>query len=154
MMSSTVRRAVHEEVAAMDQERMGVILLDVSPGESVELDVSFLERNGHPVLVCHGPGTKLCPLLGGEGCSKFDTAHGIVFQLDLDRPQHRAIVKRYRDLARPDLPIRVVVAPGQAERYADLLREVEVWTHEPTVAELDGFAAGVEAADRVPADTS
>jgi hypothetical protein len=90
----------------------------------------------------------VCPLLGGEGCSKFDAAHGIVFQLDLDRPQHRAIIKRYRDVARPDLPIRVVVGPDQADRYPELLGEFEVWTHEPTVAELDGFAARVEAADR------
>jgi hypothetical protein len=137
----------------MDQTRMGVILLDVSPGDAVEFDVSFLERNGHPVLVCHGPGTELCPLLSGEGCSKFDAAHGIVFQLDLDRPQHRAIISRYRDLTRPDLPIRVVVGPGQAERYPDLLSDIEVWTHEPTVAELDGFAASVEAVDRIAVET-
>jgi hypothetical protein len=146
-------RTAYEEVAAMDQQRLGVILLDVSPGDAEAFDVSFLERNGHPVLVCHGPGTKLCPLLGGEGCSKFDAAHGIVFQLDLDRPQHRDIVRRYRALTRPDLPIRVVVGPGQAEHYRDLLSEVEVWTHEPSVAELDGFASSVEAADRVATET-
>jgi hypothetical protein len=137
----------------MDQQRLGVILLDVSPGDAEAFDVSFLERSGHPVLVCHGPGTKLCPLLGGEGCSKFDAARGIVFQLDLDRPQHRDIVRRYRALTRPDLPIRVVVGPGQAEHYRDLFSEVEVWTHEPSVAELDGFASSVEAADRVATET-
>jgi hypothetical protein len=125
-----------------------VILLDVSPGEAEDFDVSFLERTGHPVLVCHGPGTSVCPLLGGEGCSKFDAAHGIVFQLDLDRPQHRDIISRYRAVSRPDLPIRVVVGPGQADRYPELLSEFEVWTQEPTVAELDGFAARVDAADR------
>ena len=32
-----------------------------------------------------------------------------------------AVIARYRDLA-PDLPIRVVVTPAQAERYADLFR--------------------------------
>jgi hypothetical protein len=132
----------------MNQLREGVILLDVSPGEAEVFDASFLERTGHPVLVCHGPGTNVCPLLGGEGCSKFDAAHGIVFQLDLDRPQHRDIVTRYRAAARPDLPIRVVVSPGQGDRYPELLSEVEVWTQEPTAAELDGFAARVEAADR------
>jgi hypothetical protein len=132
----------------MNQPREGVILLDVSPGEAEVFDVAFLERTGHPVLVCHGPGTNVCPLLGGEGCAKFDAAHGIVFQLDLDRPQHRDIVRRYRAVARPDLPIRVVVGPGQADRYPELLGEVEVWTQEPTVADLDAFAARVEAADR------
>jgi hypothetical protein len=143
---------LYEEVAAMNDARRGVILLDVSPGEAEVFDAAFLERTGHPVVVCHGPGTELCPLLGGEACSKFADAHGIVFQLDLDRPQHRDIVMRYRALTRPELPIRVVVGPGQAERYPELLSEVEVWAHEPTAADLDGFAARVEAADRDDVD--
>lgn len=127
----------------------GVVLLDVTPGENETFDAEFLDRLGHPVMVCHGPDVKqLCPLLGGTGCPKFDAAHGIVFELDLDRPKPRAIVDRYRHLARSDLPIRVVVRGDQAQRYEHLLGVVEVWTHEPTVADLDGFAAEVEAADR------
>lgn len=112
-------------------------------------DRSILERLGHPVIECGGPDIdEICPLLGGTGSPKFEQAHGIVFELDLDRAQHRAIVQRYRDLARDDLPIRVVVRPEQQERYASLLSQVQVWDHEPTVADLDGFAAAVEAADR------
>jgi len=127
----------------------GIVLLDVTPGLEGEFDASFLERTDHPVVMCHGPEVKmLCPLLGGEGCSKFEMAHGVVFKFDLDRPQHRAILRRYRDLARPDLPIRALVEPGQEVRYADLLVDIEVWDHEPTAADLDGFAAEVEAADR------
>jgi hypothetical protein len=90
----------------------------------------------------------LCPLLGGQGCPKFEQAHGIVFALDLDRAQHRAILARYRELARDDLPIRAVVSAEQQERYAALLAGVDVWDHEPSVADLDGFAARVEAGDR------
>lgn len=133
----------------MDRPLEGVVLVDVTPGEGEAFDTSFLQRTGHPVMVCHGPAVRdLCPLLGGTGCPKFDAAHGIVFELDLDRQQHRAIVDRYRALSRPDLPIRVVVRGDQAERYRDLLAQVEVWTHEPNAADLDGFAAQVEAADR------
>ena len=132
----------------MDDLREGVILLDIPPGVHGEFDVSFLERTGHPVVICHGPGDRVCPLLGGQGCTKYDAAHGIVFELDLDLAQHRAIVERYRAVSAPDLPIRVVVRPGQAQQYRDMLARVEVWTAEPTVAELDGFAARVEAADR------
>ena len=132
----------------MNEPTDGVILLDIPPGSDEDFDVSFLERTGHHVVVCHGPADKVCPLLGGHGCPKFDAAHGVVFQLDLDLPQHRAIIERYRALGRPDLPIRVVLRPGQAERYRDTLAEVEVWTGEPTVADLDGLAARVEAADR------
>jgi hypothetical protein len=126
----------------------GIVLLDVL-AEDGEFDRSMLERLGHPVVTCSGPEAhQLCPLLGGSGCTKFEEAHGIVFELDLDRPQHRAIVQRYRELARPDLPIRVVVRPDQQERYADELADVQIWDHAPTAADLDGFAAEVEAGDR------
>jgi len=133
----------------MDDWHEGVVLLDVPPGDAGEFDREMLERMGHPVRVCHGPPTdELCPLLGGRGCPLFEQAHGIVFKLDLGRDQHREILRRYRQLARTDVPMRVLVSPADAERYADLLRDVEVWSHEPNVADLDGFAARVEAADR------
>ncbi len=126
----------------------GMILLDVTAGTG-EFDRELLERLGHTVKVCHGPEHgSLCPLLAGKGCDDFTSAHGVLFELDLDRPQHRAIVRRYRELARPDIPIRVIVTREQAERYADELRDIEVLLHTPTVADLDGFAAEVEAADR------
>lgn len=132
----------------MEPRWEGAVLLDVGPGGD-DFDQDLLERLGHPVMVCHGPehGT-VCPLLAGTGCDAFSSAHGIVFKLDLDRAQHRAILARYRQLAREDIPIHAVVSPEQAERYAVELADVEVWTHEPTVADLDGFAAEVEAGDR------
>jgi hypothetical protein len=129
-------------------EPQGMILIDVTPGSGGEFDRSFLERSGHEVVVCHGPDGEVCPLLAGSGCEMVMRSHGIVFALDLDRAQHRAILQRYREVTRPEVPIRAVVRPGQRERYAYLLGAFEVWEHEPTVAELDGFAAGVEAADR------
>ena len=132
----------------MDNDH-GLILVDVAAGEAAKFDQSFLERNGHPVVMCHGPAIKtLCPLLAGAGCDMVDSAHGIVFLLDLDRPQHRAILRRYREVVRPDVPIRAVVKPGQGQRYADALDRIEVWEHEPTAGDLDGLAAEVEAADR------
>ena len=132
----------------MEEHPEGRVLLDVAAGTG-EFDRDLLERLGHPVTVCHGPHeATLCPLLVGLGCEGFESAHGIIFELDLDRPQHRALVRRYRELAPPDVPIRVLAPAGQAERYRDALEDVEVWTAEPTVADLDGFAAEVEAADR------
>jgi hypothetical protein len=133
----------------MDDWHEGVVLLDVPPGDAGEFDRATLERMGHPVLVCHGPSTEApCPLLGSRGCPKFEQAHGIVFKLDLGQSQHREIVRRYRHLAQPEVPIRVLVSPADAQRHAELLRDVQFWTHEPNVADLDGFAAEVEAADR------
>ena len=129
-------------------EMKGMILLDVTAG-SGEFDRDMLERFDHVVKVCHGPeNATLCPLLAGKGCDEFAQAHGVIFELDLDRPQHRAIVRRYRELARIDVPIRVVASAEQAARYTEDLRGIEVLTHPATIADLDGFAAEVEASDR------
>ena len=126
----------------------GMILLDVTSGRDT-FDENLLERLGHVVKVCHGPDHgSLCPLLAGKGCADFEDAHGVLFELDLDRPQHRAILRRYRELARPEVPIRAIVTTAQAACYADELRDIEVLTHDPSVADLDGFASEVEAADR------
>jgi hypothetical protein len=133
----------------MKDSHQAPILIDVPPGGDGEFDRTFLERLDHPVSMCHGPAAdELCPLLGGKGCELFEDAHGIVFALDLDRPQHRDILRRYREDAAAEVPIRVVVRPGQAERFAAVLADVEIWEHEPSVADLDGFAAEVEATDR------
>jgi len=115
------------------------LILDVTPNDRA-LDKDFLERLGHPVLVCHGPAW-------GHACPMVESAHGLIFRLDLDRPQHRVILKRYQEMINGDVPIVAVVKPGQEELYADLLAGAQVWTEEPTVAELDGFAALVEASD-------
>jgi hypothetical protein len=124
------------------------VLLDMASDDRAAFESKFLERNGHPVHLCGGPGDSACPILAGAGCELFDSAHGVIFQLDLDRPAHQAILAKYREAAGDELPIRVVVEARQAEEYADLLTDFEVWTHEPSVADLDGFAAEVDATDR------
>jgi hypothetical protein len=104
----------------------GTILLDVTTGIG-EFDRDMLERFGHPGRVCHGPDhATLCPVLAGKGCDEFTQGHGVIFELDLDRPQHRAIVRRYQELARSDMPIRIVASAEQAARYAEELRGIEV----------------------------
>lgn len=126
-----------------------MILIDIAAGKSADFDRNFLERNGHSVVMCHGPDDDaVCPILTSAGCQAVTDAHGIVFVLDLDRPQHRAILSRYTEVIRPEMPIRVVVQPGQREQFAELLDRVEVWEHNPTAADLDGFAAAVEATER------
>jgi hypothetical protein len=72
-----------------------------------------------------------------------------VFELDLDRPQHRAILTKYKETLRSDVPIRVVVRPGQSEKYPDLVRGLKLWTDTPVAGDLDALAAEVEAADRM-----
>ncbi len=65
------------------------LILDVTSRDAAP-DKEFLEKLGHPV-------GHACPILKG-GCPMVDAAHGVIFQLDLDRPQHRAILKRYQEV--------------------------------------------------------
>lgn len=128
----------------MNYERS--VILDVTPHDG-QFDVSFFESAGHSVLICHGPDHGvLCPILKGR-CPEVEDAHGVVFQLDLDRPQHRAILKRYREVLADDVPLWVSVRPGQEVQYADHLADVQVVVGEPGAAELDAFSALVEASD-------
>ncbi len=124
------------------------ILIDVSATGDVGYARDFLAKLDHPTLVCHGPGDGICPILRGESCELLDSARGVVYELDLDIPQHREILARYQELLDTDVPVRVVIKPGQEKTYADLLAGVRVWSEEPSIGELDGFAAEVEAADR------
>jgi hypothetical protein len=123
------------------------VILDVTPG-SAAFDEDLLQKLGHPVLVCHGPTDEPCPLIHEGACELLESAHGVIFKLDLDRPTHRTILKRYQEVLAEDIPLRVVVPPDQLTRYSDILAGCQVWTHDPTAGELDGFAAQVEAADR------
>ena len=131
----------------MAETEIGVIL-DVTPGDHEGFERHLLEGMGHEVMVCHGPGGHGCPLLEGAVCEMVDRAHGIVFQLDLERENHRRILDTYKRTMPDDMPIAVAVRPGQADAYGSLLEGLYVWSHAPTTAELDGFAALVEAADR------
>lgn len=122
------------------------IILDVTASEGT-FETRFLESLGHPVLVCHGPDIgQVCPALK-DGCALLEGAHGVVFQLDLDRPTHRAILRRYQEVLADDIPLYACVRPGQDDQYADLLRGVHVIVGEPSAGDLDGFAAQVEASD-------
>ena len=131
----------------MAQKPEGYILFDIPEGQE-PVDRDFLEHLGHPVLICHGPPSgQLCPILKEDHCPLAEDAGGIVFGLDLDRPQHQAILRRYKDLLRSDLPIHVVVKPGQELEYAELLQSLKVWTHTPVAGDLDALAAEVEATE-------
>jgi hypothetical protein len=123
------------------------LLFDI-PSGALPTDRKFLEQLGHRVMVCPGPGPgKVCPILIGEGCELAEGAQGIVFELDLDQPQHRAILARYKESLRRDVPIRVVVRPDQAQKYPDLVRGLKVLTHPPVAGDLDALVTEAEAAD-------
>jgi hypothetical protein len=131
----------------MERESESYILFDIPTGEK-PVDAAFVEGLGHPVTVCNGPAHgETCPILTGEKCALAEGAHGIVFEFDLDSAQHRSILETYKSRLRSDVPIGVVVKPGQAEEHAGLLAGLKVWDHTPTAGDLDGLAAAVDASD-------
>ena len=70
------------------------------------------------------------------------------FARDLMRPIAKQLDEMTpQEVIAEDVPIAAVVREGQREKYRDLLGGVEIWEHEPSASELDGFAAEVEAAD-------
>ena len=124
------------------------ILFDIPDGKEPD-GKEFLEGLGHRVMVCGGPEPRqLCPILKGERCRLAEDAAGVVFELDLDRPQHRAILARYRDKLSSDIPLHVVASSDQVDKYGDLLKGLKVWRSSPRAGDLDAVAAEVEAVNR------
>lgn len=124
-------------------ETLDTALVDCVSDHSQE--AAQLERRGHHVVYCAGPPqASLCPILRNGFCEKLAAASGVIFDLDLDRAQHRAILARYRQVLGPEVPIRVMVTDSQAERHAHVLRDVITWTGQPTITDVDDFAAMLE----------
>jgi hypothetical protein len=140
-LSCLERKAGNKEVEMSESH----ILFDIPDGRE-PADRAFLEQLGHRVMVCPGPDSgEICPILNGEGCPLAEEASGIVFELDLEKPQHQAILARYKGTLASDLPIRVVVRSGQAASYPELLHGLKVLNHVPAAGDLDALAAEVEA---------
>ncbi len=127
-------------------ETLDTVLVDCVSDHFQE--AAQLERRGHHIVYCAGPRrATLCPILRNGFCEKLAAASGVIFDLDLDRAQHRAILARYRQVLGPDIPIRIMVTPRQALKYDELLAPYQTWTHPPTTTDVDAFAAMLETID-------
>lgn len=120
------------------------VILDVNPDpEALAWEQDFLTRIEAHTVGCCGPDAQGgCPLLQGKSCAKIEAADGVLFQLDLDRADHRRILAKYVRLL--DVPIRVVVSREQSKRWGHLLDLVEVFIPPIGPAKMDAFAAEVE----------
>lgn len=120
------------------------VILDVNPDpEALEWELDWLERQEVAVVKCSGPHRAGgCPLLQGKSCGKVEKADGVLFQLSLDRDDHRQILETYARTL--DVPVRAVVSEADKVRYADLLSDVEVVVPPVGPAGLDAFASEVE----------
>ena len=122
------------------------VILDVNPDpDELAWEQEWLGRLELPVIPCRGPhAVGACPLLQGKACGKVDRADGILFQLDLDREDHREILRIYAEAL--EVPIRAVVTERQQRAYPELLHNVEVFTPPVGPSALDAFAAEVTSA--------
>lgn len=120
------------------------VILDVNPDpEALDWEADWLVRQEVDVVRCRGPHAPgACPLLQGKPCGKIARADGILFQLSLDREDHREILQTYARTL--DVPVRAVVSEADKAKYAELLAEVEVVVPPMGPAGLDGFASEVE----------
>ena len=120
------------------------LILDVNPDpDALHWEQDFLTRIETETITCCGPDPQDgCPLLQEKPCAKIEVADGILFQLDLDRLEHRKILAEY--VRQLEVPIRVVVTADQERRWAHLLDHVEVFTPPIGPATMDAFAAEVE----------
>ena len=119
-------------------------ILDVNPDrDALAWEQDFIGRLEDHISTCSGPHREgACPILNGKHCPLIHDADGILFQLDLDREDHREILALYQQEL--DVPIRVVCTPEQRERWGPLLQGVEVMTRPVGPAALDAFAAEIE----------
>ena len=121
------------------------VILDVNPDpDDLAWEQDFLKRLDIPVHSCRGPKDPGgCPILRNERCMKIEGVDGVLFQLNLDRGDHREILGKYLQIL--DVPIRVVVTPEQKERWAGLVGMVETFEAPVGPAKMDAFAAEVAA---------
>jgi hypothetical protein len=119
------------------------VILDVNPHpEALEWEQEWLTRMGFPVIPCCGPERQGgCPILGNGRCKRIDEADGVIFQLDLDRAEHRRILTQY--IRQLYVPIRVVATRDQQARWAHLLQFVKVFNPPVGRGTLDAFTAEV-----------
>lgn len=120
------------------------VILDVNPDpDALDWEQDWLARQEVEVVRCRGPhASRACPLLQGKPCGKIARADGVLFQLSLDREDHREILETYARTL--DVPVRAVVSEADKTKYPDLLAQVEVVVPPVGPAALDGFASEVE----------
>ena len=97
-----VRQAA--DITILHEFAADVTVVDVSDA-AAPIDRDALDPHGEAVLVCfgsHGHGS--CPLNGAAAPG--GATHGVVLDIER-RADHQAFLDRFRQLVRPDVPIRV-----------------------------------------------
>lgn len=115
-------------------------LLNVNPDfDALDEESKFFADRGIRAARCLGPDTSAaCPLLAGEACPKAAGVDLILFQLDLSSPDHRKILRAYRD----DHPAKVIAVVSAQEQlwWGSELEGVELIVGPPRISDLGALA--------------
>ena len=87
-----------------------------------------LEAAGFSVSMCGGPDAlpgRVCPLVGGTSCPMVDAADVVVHDLDLDRAEHRAVLRTLRRV-HAATPIVLELPQSTARDHAALVEGCHV----------------------------
>lgn len=128
-----------------------VVIENADPA-SREAERRALRARGLDVVDCGGPrdlGVAGCPVVTSGRCSLVEHADVVLFDLDLDNEDDRAVLAAMR-AAHPDVPVVLEVPTAKARRHAGVLAGLTVIP--PYDAEH--LAATVEAAASHPASVT
>lgn len=126
------------------------VVLECADPKAVDARRAALEAAGFSVTVCPGPDAsrrRMCPLRADEPCPWVDAADVVVHDLDLDIPEHRAVLRALRR-THPGTPIVLELPEQVATRHADVLRDC----HVVYPFDMDRFVKAVAGAVQPSAD--
>jgi DNA-binding NtrC family response regulator len=104
------------------------VVIESANRDAAIAQLAALEGAGYSVTHCGGPDAirgRVCPLVTGEPCPWVDAADVVVHDLDLDRPEHREILRTLRR-THPDTPIVLELPEATARQHACLLASCRV----------------------------
>jgi DNA-binding NtrC family response regulator len=93
------------------------VVIENPRGGALAAQAAALEAAGYDVTTCEGPDTHPCPVLDGQPCEYLEDADVVVYDLDLDDPQHRDVLTSVRERY-PRLPVVVEATTHTAREHA------------------------------------
>ena len=100
------------------------VLIENARGDARRAQQDDLVAGGFDVTTCAGPGRLAgdpgCDLVTTGGCALVEAADVLLYDLDLDEPTDREVLRAVRRM-RPELPVVVEVPGDTARRHRDVL---------------------------------
>jgi DNA-binding NtrC family response regulator len=116
------------EASAMSVTAHPRVVIESANRDAALALLAALDAAGFDVTVCGGPAAlpgHVCPLVDGVPCPWVDHADVVVHDLDLDKAEHRAVLRTLRR-THPDIPVGLELPTATARQHAALLHGCRV----------------------------